>query len=117
MIQVSMIIFQNTARSYPIRGVSDNSPEFSTALQLKVRWTVWLEIVVTRTKINNFFPGGKLRALFVDNVPSHGEENDVQTALENIKTSLRNLPPNSNDNAKPSDYFVIKKIKDYWRRN
>jgi DDE superfamily endonuclease len=114
-IQPPMMIFQNDARSYPIRGVPDDVPGVSyrsgpKGWNDKVVFPQWLG---ERRAIRRDFLNRK-RYLFLDNCGCHNRSDELDAALAAINTDLRFLAPNSTHLAQPLDSFIIAAIKKHW---
>lgn len=116
-IHPPMLIFNNVNRSYPIRGVDDNVPGVCYRIGPKgwmdgSVWCAWLlEPRSIKARRNS-----EQRVLYVDNCSSHTSGRDVQACLQNIHTTVQKLPPNCTHMVQPAESFIIKKIKEPWKR-
>ena len=114
-IEPPMIIFCNSKRSYPIKGVADNVPGVSYRTQPKG----WMDREVFVQWLQNerairADPLGRKRVIFLDNCGGHNETIQAQRALQKLNATIRFLPPNSTDLCQPAYSFIISKIKDEW---
>ena len=114
-IQPPMLIFQNAARSYPIRNVPDDVPGVSyqtgpKGWNDKIVFPQWLRErrAIRRDHLN------RKRHLFLDNCGCHNHSDELNAALLAINTSLRFLVPNSTHLAQPLDSFIIAALKKHW---
>jgi DDE superfamily endonuclease len=61
-------------------------------------------------------PNFKKRILFLNNCGGHNKSADSIKALQELRTTVHFLPPNSTHLTQPADSILIQKIKDEWRR-
>lgn len=116
-IEAPFMVFQNKARNYPIRGVTDDVPGVCYRTCPKG----WMDSIV----LSQYFrepraikrlPRNRKRVIYVDNCSSHTNTDDLEKALADINTELRYLPKNSTNLVQPCDSFIIQKIKSAWSR-
>lgn len=117
VINPTMLIFRNKSRSYPIRGFPDDVPGVCYRSSPKawmdgVTWRVWMTEPRALPKVNN----DKKWLIYVDNCSSHKIDGDVPELLEKSSTEICKFPAQANELVKEADSFVIKMIKESWRR-
>jgi hypothetical protein len=114
-IQPPLMIFQNSNRSYPIRGVPDDVPGVCYRTQPKG----WMDMQLFREVVQEerFVKSdslGRRRVIYIDNATSHNMNESLENIMEKLKFQIRYLEANTTDLCQPADSFVIKQIKQAW---
>lgn len=113
---VPMIIFKNASRSYPIRGVQDDTPGITYRSSPKG----WMDSALFADWLNSArifqpLPNNRTRVMYVDNCSAHKLTPVTQAAIQRSRTELRFFPACATDMVQPADSFVIQRIKSEWR--
>lgn len=113
---VPMIIFKNPSRSYPIRGVQDDTPGITYRSSPKG----WMDSALFADWLNSArifqpLPNNRTRVMYVDNCSAHKLTPVTQAAIQRSRTELRFFPACATDMVQPADSFVIQRIKSEWR--
>lgn len=113
----AFLIFQNDRRSHPIRGVADDVPGVSYRSSPKG----WMDRVTFKEYMKepraiSPHPYGRKQHLFLDNCTSHIPDPELHEWLDENNIELLFLPKNSTDLCQPLDSFIIKVLKEEWRR-
>ena len=114
-IKAPMVIFTNSNKSYPVRGVADNIPRVTYCNEPKD----WMDT----TLFAKYFAGarcyqrdpyGHIGHVWCDNSSNHNTTPALQNILAQKNTHLCYLLACSTSLIQPANQFVISKIKDAW---
>lgn len=113
---IPLIIFKNSNRSYPIRGLPDETPGITYRSSHKG----WMDSALFADWLNSpriFKPlsNNRTRVIWVDNCSAHKLTPETKAALNRSRTELRFFPACATDLVQPADSFVIQRIKAEWR--
>lgn len=112
LITAQMMVFQNTQRNYPIRGMPDSVRGVCYRSQPKgwVDSTVFMEWIKEHLKFGRIYDGKK-RVIIMDNAGGHKITEEVQQALKEKNTEIRFLPKKATDICQPEDRFIIQNVR------
>ncbi len=117
MIEAPMIIFTNSNRTYPIRGIDDNIPGvcYRTSPKAWIDTTLFPEYFL-EPRAYQADLHHRTKLVWLDNCSGHNSTPRLEATLIEKHTVLKFLPPCCTDLCQPADTFVISKIKDAWTK-
>lgn len=126
------LIFTHKSRSYPIRGLPDNTLgcdlpcviefpcDLASGVSYRTQGKGWMDkkMFTEWLKEPRAFSGNArhLSHLFLDNCSSHAVDEEGEDVLERKNIVLHHLPKNATDLCQPLDSFVLKVFKDCWKQ-